>query len=140
MGRLSTRLSSRACVSVVDPVQVLKDQQQRLHLAFAQQHALEGVERALAALRRVELQERAVLRQGVQERQQRREGVLEGLVQRQHLPGHLGPDGAGVVAVLDMAVALEQVDDREIGRGLAVGHRGALQHPPALGAVGWTNS
>ena len=35
-----------------------------------------------------------------------------------------------------MAVALQQVDDGEVGRGLAVGHRGALQHPPALGAVG----
>ena len=39
MGRLSTRLSSRACVSVVNPVQVLKHQEQRLHLAFAQHHA-----------------------------------------------------------------------------------------------------
>ena len=35
-----------------------------------------------------------------------------------------------------MAVALEQVDDGEVRRGLAVGHRGALQHPPALGVVG----
>ena len=78
----------------IDPVQVFEDQQQGLYLAFAQQHALEGVQRALAPLRRVELQERAVLWQGVQERQQRREGVLERLVQRQHLPGHLGADGA----------------------------------------------
>ena len=85
----------------IDPVQILKDQQQRLHLAFAQQHALERLERALAALRRIERQERAVLRQGVQERQQRRDGLLERLVQRQHLPGHLGPDGARVVALLD---------------------------------------
>ena len=38
----------------VDPVQVFKHQEQRLHLAFAQQHALEGVERVLAALRRIE--------------------------------------------------------------------------------------
>ena len=60
VGRLSTRLSSRACVSVVDPVQVLEDQQQRLHLAFAQQHALERLERALAALRWVEGLQRAV--------------------------------------------------------------------------------
>ena len=35
-----------------------------------------------------------------------------------------------------MAVALQQVDDREVGRGLAVGHRGALQHQPALRVVG----
>ena len=38
----------------INPVQVFKHQQQRLHLAFAQQQALEGVERALAALRGVE--------------------------------------------------------------------------------------
>jgi hypothetical protein len=63
-------------------VQVLKDQQQRLHLAFTQQQALAGIERALAALRWVKLQERAILRQGVQERQQGGERVLEGLVQR----------------------------------------------------------
>ena len=37
----------------VDPVQVLKDQQQRLHLTFAQQHALQRFEGALAALCRV---------------------------------------------------------------------------------------
>ena len=34
----------------IDPVQVLEDHQQRLHLAFPEQDALEGVERALAAL------------------------------------------------------------------------------------------
>ena len=36
----------------INPVQILEDQQQRLLLALAQEHALEGVERALAALRR----------------------------------------------------------------------------------------
>jgi hypothetical protein len=39
----------------IDPVQVFADQQQRLPLTFAQQHALEGLERALAALWRVEV-------------------------------------------------------------------------------------
>ena len=39
----------------VDPVQVFEDQQQRLHLALAQQHPLERLQRALAALRRIEL-------------------------------------------------------------------------------------
>jgi hypothetical protein len=39
----------------IDPVQVLEHQQQRLHLAFARQHALERREQALATLRRVQL-------------------------------------------------------------------------------------
>ena len=82
------------------------------------------------------LAKRAVLRQGVQQRQQRRQGVLEGLVQRQHLPREPGPPGAGVVRVLDLGIALEQVDDGEVGRGFAVGHRGALQHAPALRVLG----
>ena len=38
----------------VDPVQVLEDQEQRLHLALAQQQALERLQGALAALRRIE--------------------------------------------------------------------------------------
>ena len=120
----------------IDPVQVLKHQQQRLHLAFAQQHALEGLEGALAALRRIEGAKRTVLRQHLQERQQRREGVLQGLVERQHLAGHLGPHRAGVILLVEVAVALEQVKDGEVGCRLAVGHRGALQHQPALGGVG----
>jgi len=37
-------------------------QQQGLHLAFAEQHALKPVERALAALRRVQVQQGAVVR------------------------------------------------------------------------------
>ena len=66
----------------VDPVQVLEDQQQRLHLAFAQQQTLERRERALAALGRIELVERAVIGQHVKEREERRQRVLEGFVQR----------------------------------------------------------
>src|SRR5262249_49749104 len=104
----------------VDPVQILEDQQQRLLLALAQEYALEGIERALTPLGRIELEERAVLRQRVQERQQGRDRILEGRVERQHLPGHLGPYGACVVALFHVAVALQQVDDREIGRRFAV--------------------
>ena len=45
----------------INPMQILKDQHQRLDLAFAQQHALQGVERALAALWRIERQKGAVV-------------------------------------------------------------------------------
>ena len=79
----------------VDPVQILKDQQQRLHLAFAQQHALEGLEGALAALRRIELPGTGCP-SGRASSSASSAGMrlLEGLVQREHLAGHLGPDGA----------------------------------------------
>src|SRR5439155_11825960 len=114
----------------------LEDEQQRLLLALAQEYPLEGVEGALAALGRIELNKRAVVRQGIQERQQSGKGVLEGRVERQHLASDLGADGADVITLLDVAVALEQVDDREVRCRLAIGHRGTLQHPPALRVVG----
>jgi hypothetical protein len=101
-----------------------------LHLALPQQKPFAGVENTLAPLRRIERQKRAVLRQGVKQGEQCRDDPLEGFVERQHLPGQLGPDGARVVALLDMGIALEQVNNREIGRGLAIGHRGALQYQP----------
>ena len=40
-----------------------------------------------------------------------------------------------VVVLLDVAVALQEVNNWKIRRGLAIGHRGTLQHPPAGGAV-----
>ena len=91
----------------IDPVQVFEDQQQRLPLTFAQQHALEGVECALAPLRRVEVQERALRWESVQKRQQGWKRVLERLVQRQHLPGDPGPHRVGIVILLHVAVSLE---------------------------------
>src|SRR5262249_28042689 len=89
--------------------------------------AVKGVERAQASLGWIELQKRTVLRQGVHERQQRRDCVLEGRVERQYLAGHLGADGARVVVLLHMAVALEQVDDREVRCRLAIRYRGAFE-------------
>src|SRR5262249_22676151 len=64
-------------------------------------------------------------------RWRRWDDILEGGVERQHLPGDLGPNGARVVALLHVAVALEQVDDWEVGRGLAIRHHGPVAaHPP----------
>ena len=56
----------------VDPVEVLEDHEQRLDLALAQQQALDGVERPLAALGRVEGLPRGVLDGHVEQRQERR--------------------------------------------------------------------
>ena len=96
----------------IDPVQILKDQQQRLHLALAQQYAPEGVEQTLTPLRWIEGAKRAVVRQGIQQPEEGRDGLLQGLVQRQHLPGDPGPDGTRLIGVLDMDIALQQVDDQ----------------------------
>ena len=51
----------------IDPVQILANQEQPLLLALAEEHPFEGVERALASLWGIELEEGLVLRQSVQE-------------------------------------------------------------------------
>ena len=94
----------------INPVQILEDQQQRLHLAFAQQHPFEAVERALAALRRVEGAETGCPPAGRPAAPAGRERVLEGLIQRQHLPGHLARMVRASSRSSIWTVALEQVD------------------------------
>ena len=83
---------------------------------------------------------RTVGRQHLQERQQRRERVLEGGIERQHLVGNLGPHGTGVILLVEVAIALEQVQDRDVGRRLAIGHRGAFEEQPALGGEACNHS
>jgi hypothetical protein len=115
-----------------NPVQVLENQYERLHLAFPEQNALEGVERALAALGRLESQERAVRREGLQQEQDRGDGFVERFVERDDLPGNLGPDRSRVVAVFDVDVVLEQFHHRIVGRGFAIYDTEALSrisHP-----------
>ena len=110
----------------VNPVQVFADEEQRLHLAFAQQHPLERLQGALAPLGWIEPQEGAVLWQSLQQRQQGRNRVLERLVQRQHLPGDFGADDARLVVLLHVAIVPQEFEYREVGRGFTVGHRGTL--------------
>src|SRR5207244_3917682 len=56
-------------------------------------------------------------------------------IESEQLAGELLPNAAGIVAGLDAAVALEQVDHRQIARRLAIGDRAALQYEPPLHAV-----
>ena len=139
MGRLSTRRSSSACVSA--SIQCRSSTPGAgLLLAFAQQQAFEPVEGALAALRRVEPDERAVRPAG-------RPGVT---ATPAACPGASRPASAPGRSPWRGRYArrrpprhgssAEQLQHREIGRGLAVGHRGALEHPPARVRWEWTNS
>ena len=73
----------------VDPVEVLEDDQQRLHLALPQQEPLHGVEGAPAALGRIEGRPLRVIGRHVEQRQERRQAVLQRPVQRQELARHL---------------------------------------------------
>src|SRR5207249_2167026 len=57
-------------------------------------------------------------------------------VEREKLPRHLLPDGAGLVPVADLKVASEEVDHRQVRRGLAVRDGAGLEDEPAVDAVG----
>ena len=76
----------------IDPVQVLEDQQQRLHLTLAQQQPLDGVEGALAALRRIEACQPGCPRPARPGARGRPAGSAEGLVQGEELAGDLLTD------------------------------------------------
>ena len=92
----------------------------------------QGVERALASLWRFECEKGVVCWQSIQEGEQRRNRLLEGGVECQHLAGHLGPNGPGIVAVVHVDVALEEINHREVCRSLAIGDRGALKNTSQL--------
>jgi len=62
-------------------------------------------------------------------------GCPEASRQGQYLACDLGPHGARLIAIVDLAVTLQPVDDGKVRRGLAVRTPSALQHPPALRAV-----
>jgi len=65
-GRQALDQAVQQCLRLgINPMQIFKDQHQRLYLAFAQHHPLEGVKRALAALWRVKLQKGAVVWEGI---------------------------------------------------------------------------
>ena len=117
-------------------MEVLEHREQRPDLALPQQQALQGVERALPSLGGIERRKRAVRGERVQQRQQGRDGVPQALVERQHVSGDLGADRARVVAVRDLEVRLEEIDDRQVRGRLPVRHGEALEDEPSLGPMG----
>lgn len=102
-------------------MEILEDQQERLLARFSKQQSLQGVQRALAALARVDGLPGGVVHGHVQQGQQGWQRGLERAVEGEHPAGHLLTNLAKIVAVLDIEVALEQVDHGQVAGGLAVG-------------------
>jgi hypothetical protein len=101
-------------------VQVLERDDERLHLAFAEQQALDRVERTLASLGGFKPRPLFVLDRDIEEREQRGDDRLEGAIERQELAGDLLADFPGVVAGLDLEVTAQERDHREVRRRLPV--------------------
>ena len=117
-------------------MQILEDQQQGLHLAFPDQQTLDGLQGVSPALRGIQSLPGGVLHRHVEQGEDRGEGRLQGLIEGEELAGHFLAHPSSVVTGLDADIGLEQIHDREIGGGLAVGHGATLQDEPALGAMG----
>src|SRR5262249_28864822 len=58
--------------------------------------------------------------------------VLEGTIERQHLPGHLLAPAPLVVVGLDVAVATDEFDDREVREGSSVRRASGVEHRRTL--------
>jgi hypothetical protein len=115
-------------------VEILDNQQDGVHLALPWEQALERVQGALAALRGIEGLPGGGLHRHFQEGQEGWHSRPEGWVQREQPRGELLAHPPPVVTILKLKVGLEQVDNRPIGDGLAIGGRAAFQPEPALGA------
>ena len=115
----------------VDPVQILEHQEQRLDLALAEQQALDGVEGSLAAVGGAQL---APLRRvvcDVEEPEERWKERPQRLVQGQELSRNLLADRPRSITLVDLEVRPQQLNDRKIGRRLAVRDGEAFEDGPA---------
>ena len=77
-----------------------------------------------------------VVSRQVQDGQHGDDGRLQRRVERPELARDLGPHAGGFVAVIDLEVGLEQLDDREVRRGLAVRDGPGLEDEPVARMMG----
>ncbi len=114
-------------------MQIFEDDNGRLIQAFAQDDALDRVERAPALGVRIHLgmRVRTLMQshQGIKQRQ----GIVERPVKRAQPRLDLAASRGLVVRVLDAEVTVEQLQHRQISRGLAVRHRIGFQHLAVAG-------
>jgi hypothetical protein len=116
-------------------VQVLDHEQNGLDPRFAEPEPLDRLQRALAALRRIQRLPGTVVYRHVQQSQERRQARLKSPVERQEPGRHLLANLWRVVAVLDVEVGPEEVDHGQIRGRLAIRDRGAVADEPAVVAM-----
>ncbi|MCY1283203.1 hypothetical protein D9M70_320760 [compost metagenome] len=116
----------------IEPLQVFKDQHQRLVDALAHQQPGNRVKGALAPDRRIHGRQRRTRFGGAEQVEQVGQVIFQRAVERQQPARHLL--AAGAVAVLrgDLEVVLQQFDQRQVGESLAVRDRERFQRQAAL--------
>jgi len=93
-----------------------------LDLALPQQQVFDGLEGTSAALWGIEGVPLWGLEWYLQQCQKGWQHRLQGTVERQQLACDLLTQAASVVPGFDAKIALEEVNDRQVGGGLAIGH------------------
>jgi hypothetical protein len=115
----------------VVPVQVLEHHDHRLDPALRDHQVGDRARGKAAALHRLETAERMILREGAEQIEHRRNPILLRLIQQDDFRRHLLPDRARLVAFGQLEIALQEIDERQVWRGTAVGNRLRLEHQPA---------
>src|SRR5215470_6907367 len=115
----------------IDPVQVFKDQAQRLIQALAQEQLLERVKRPLSANLRIHLLQRRGLFFNAQQGKQIGQRVFQVAVQHEDFATHLFPPFPLINLRLNVEVALEQFDEGQVRRGLPVRDRVSFEDQAA---------
>jgi hypothetical protein len=116
-------------------MEIFHDDQQWLDLGLAEEEVADGLQCAVTAKWPLERVPSRIARGYVEERKQCRQRPEERGIQREELAGQLLADAPRVIPGLDAAIALEEIDDREIGGRFAVRHRTGLEGEPPLGTV-----
>ena len=115
----------------VDPVQVLENHHEGLIERLAQQDALNRFHRPPASDLRIHLGQRIFAFDQAEQAQEIGQSVLQRAIQGQDLAVDLLAPGALVIFRRNSEILVQQIDQRQISRGLAVRNRKGLQHHPA---------
>jgi hypothetical protein len=105
----------------IQPVEVFDDHEQGVRLAGTEHELLDGLERLLAALRGIKGLPLGIRDRHVQESQDGRHQGREGCIEAQELSGDLVADRRSRIALIELEVLLEQVNDWPIGDRLVIG-------------------
>src|ERR1700687_4835122 len=112
----------------VDPVEVFEDEQQGVIDALAMNQTPDRVASAAAPDRGIHLVERTSTVMHAEQSKQVRHRLLEGAVESEHSSGDFFTLRTFVVLIVDTEVALQQLDDRQIGGGASVRDGKGLHH------------
>src|SRR5208282_895986 len=112
----------------IDPVQVFEDQQKRVIEALTMNQAPDRVASAAPPDYRIHLLERTFTVVHAQQSEQVRHRLLEGAVESEHSAGDFFTLRTFVVLIVDAEIALQQLDDRQIGGGASVRDGKGLHH------------